>query len=63
MTNTVVLKVVMCSYHAIAMCHINRFGGKHSEHANSLLAMADLYLMEDFKDAVGSLIISKHTSL
>ena len=63
MTNTVVLKVVMCSYHAIAMCHIIRFGGKHSEHANSLLAMADLYLMEDLKDAVGSLIISKHTSI
>ena len=32
------------------------------EGAKSLLAMADLYLMEDLKDAVGSLIASRHTS-
>ena len=32
----------------------------HSE-SFELLAMADLYLMEDLKDAVGSLIASKHT--
>ena len=31
------------------------------ESARSLLAMADLYLMEDLKDAVGSLIASKQT--
>ena len=30
-----------------------------SEDAKSLLAMADLYLMEDLKDAVGSLIATK----
>ena len=32
----------------------------HSE-SFDLLAMADLYLMEDLRDAVGSLIASKHT--
>ena len=31
-----------------------------NEDAKSLLAMADLYLMEDLKDAVGSLIATKH---
>ena len=33
-----------------------------SEDAKSVLAMADLYLMEDLKDAAGSLIATKHTS-
>ena len=32
------------------------------EDAKSLLAMADLYLMEDLKNAVGSLIATKHVS-
>ena len=30
------------------------------EDAKTLLAMADLYLMEDLKDAVGALIATKH---
>ena len=33
------------------------------EDARSLLAMADLYLMDDLKDAVASLITTKHTKL
>ena len=33
------------------------------EDARSLLAMADLYLMDDLKDAVGSLIATKQTKL
>ena len=37
-------------------------GDFSSEDAKSLLAMADLYLMEDLKDAVGSLIATKHTN-
>ena len=33
-----------------------------SDDAKSLLAMADLYLMEDLKDAAGSLIARQHTN-
>ena len=62
------LKVDECSPHVLATVVDFIYGIElpedlHSEHANSLLAMADLYLMEDLKDAVGSLIISKHTAI
>ena len=62
------LKVDECSPYVLATVVDFIYGIKLPEElssmdANSLLAMADLYLMEDLKDAVGSLIISKHTDI
>merc|ERR550519_353691 len=65
--NNKVLKVDECSPHVLATAvdfiyGIGIPGDFGSEDAKSLLAMADLYLMEDLKNAVGSLIATKHTN-
>lgn len=64
-TNKMVLKVEECSSHVLATLVDFIYGigipkDFSSEDTKSLLAMADLYLMEDLKGAVGSLIASKH---
>ena len=56
-----------CSPHVLATAvdfiyGIGIPGDFGSKDAKSLLAMADLYLMEDLKNAVGSLIATKHTN-
>ena len=61
------LKVDECSPHVLATVvdFIYGIGIPYDcsfEDARSLLAMADLYLMEDLKDAVGTLIATKLTS-
>ena len=66
-TNKMVLKVEECSSHVLATLVDFIYGigipeDFSGEDAKSLLAMADLYLTEDLKGAVGSLIASKHTS-
>ena len=58
------LKVDECSPHVLATAVDFIYGIEipedfNFEDAKSLLAMADLYLMEDLKDAVGSLIATK----
>jgi len=65
--NNKVLKVDECSPHVLATAvdfiyGIGIPGDFGSEDAKSLLAMADLYLMEDLKNAVGCLIATKHTN-
>ena len=66
-TNNKVLKMDDCSPHVLATAvnfiyGIGIPGDFGSVDAKSLLAMADLYLMEDLKNAVGSLIATKHTN-
>ena len=66
-TNKNVLKVEECPPHVLAAVVDFIYGigipeDFSSEDAKSLLAMSDLYLMEDLKDAVGFLIAGKHTS-
>ena len=63
-----VLKVDECSPHVLATVVDFIYGigipeDCSKEDARSLLAMADLYLMDDLKDAVGSLIATKQTKL
>ena len=65
--NNKVLKVEECSPHILATTVDFIYGMRipeelSSEDAKSLLAMADLYLMEDLKDAVGPLIFKKETN-
>ena len=64
-TNNKVLNVDECSPNVLATVVDFIYGigipeDFNFEDAKSLLAMADLYLMEDLKNAVGSLIASKH---
>ena len=64
--NNNVLKVDECSPKILATVVDFIYGigipeDINCEDAKTLLAMADLYLMEDLKDTVGSLIATKHT--
>ena len=66
-TNNKVLNVEECSSRVLATAVDFIYGigipeDFSSEDAKSLLAMADLYLMEDLKDAVGPLIFKKETN-